>query len=74
MPTTESTLTTTEGDTIDEICWRHYGSTVGGIVEATIEANPHLLSYSPRLPAGLSITMPAQSTEPLRRRRLWPVN
>ena len=70
---TEITLTTTDGDMIDEICQRHYGKT-DGLVELVIEANPHLLSYPLRLPAGLTITLPAIDTTPARHTRLWPTS
>ncbi|AHF89509.1 phage tail protein [Opitutaceae bacterium TAV5] len=70
MTSDPRTLTTTEGDTIDEICQLHYGTTAG-VTETVIEANPHLLNYPPRLPAGLTITLPAIPAEPQRHRRLW---
>ncbi|RRJ96871.1 phage tail protein [Opitutaceae bacterium TAV4] len=70
MTTETRTLTTTDGDTIDEICHRHYGATTG-VTETVIAANPHLLNYPPRLPAGLTITLPAITAEPQRHRRLW---
>lgn len=63
------TLTTTDGDTIDEICHRHYGSTVP--TTAVIEANPHLLAYPVKLPAGLSITLPVVEQTAQRHTRLW---
>lgn len=63
------TLTTTDGDTIDEICQRYYGTTDPTV--AVIEANPHLLSYPARLPAGLLITLPAVEQPSQRHTRLW---
>ncbi len=70
MLTEPRTLITTDGDTIDEICHRHYGTTAD-VTEAVITANPHLLNHPPRLPAGLPITLPLIETEPARHRRLW---
>ena len=64
------TLTTTDGDTIDEICHRHYGTTAG-VTELVIEANPHLLAHGPRLPAGLTITLPSVEQPSQRHTRLW---
>ncbi|KAA5606838.1 phage tail protein [Roseospira marina] len=48
---------TRDGDTVDWICWRHYG-TASGPVEAVLDANPGLAAYGPSLPAGLLITLP----------------
>lgn len=73
MKTEAAPLTTTEGDTLDEICWRHYQSADTSLVVTVLEANPGLLDYGERLPAGLTVTMPAQSTEPARHVRLWGV-
>ena len=50
---------TKEGDMLDQICFNYYGSTLGGQVEATIEANRNLdLGQYVTLPAGLLITLP----------------
>ena len=48
---------TREGDTLDWICWRHYGRQ-SGAVEAVLEANRRLADLGPVLPAGLVITLP----------------
>lgn len=51
---------TKEGDTLDLICFRYYGSTYGKQVEIVMEANRPLAlgDYGPTLPRGLSITLP----------------
>lgn len=49
-----------EGETLDEICHRFYGSTYAGQVEAVMEANRSLdLGQFVTLPAGLTILLPA---------------
>jgi len=52
-----------KGDTVDEICWQHYGKTQG-VTEQVYEANPGLCDRGVRLPAGLRIYLPevAQSS------------
>ncbi|HWL51362.1 MAG TPA: tail protein X [Chthoniobacteraceae bacterium] len=58
---------TKEGEAVDAICYRYYGQTSNGEVEATYEANRELdlASYGPTLPAGLVITLPV--VEPARK-------
>ena len=48
---------TVDGDTIDIICWRHYGRT-SGAVEIVLNANRHLAEYGAVLPAGVRIYLP----------------
>lgn len=52
---------TQQNDTVDALCWRHYGRTEG-VVEAVLDANPGLASQGPILPAGLLVTLPEQQT------------
>jgi len=61
-----------QNDTVDALCWRHYGRTAG-VTEAVLEANPGLADYGPILPQGLSVQMPeAQATAPQRQMvNLW---
>jgi phage tail protein X len=61
-----------QNDTVDALCWRHYGRTAG-ITEDVLQANPGLADYGPTLPQGLAITMPdAQTTAPQRQMvNLW---
>ena len=57
-----------QGDTVDSLCWRHYGRTVG-TVEAVLEANTGLANLGVVLPVGTPVYMPAlgtvTSTKPL---------
>jgi P2-like prophage tail protein X len=46
-----------QGDTVDSLCYRHYGRTQG-VVEATLEANEGLAAYGPLLPMGLAVDLP----------------
>lgn len=47
-----------QGDTVDSLCWRHYGRT-DGTVEAVLEANADLASLGPVLSVGTVVFMPA---------------
>lgn len=49
---------TRDGDTLDWIVWRHYGTTGGRALELVLEANPGLADHGPVLPAGLDILLP----------------
>ncbi len=49
---------TRDGDTVDEIAWKVYGSTSNHEVEVMLTANHGLAAYGPILPAGLTITLP----------------
>lgn len=46
-----------QGETVDLICWRHYGRTAG-VTEAVLEANPGIAAHMPFLPMGLEIVLP----------------
>lgn len=60
-----------QGDTVDLLCWRHYGRTAG-VTEAVLEANPGLAEYGPVLPNGLEVELPDQPTQPAATRlQLW---
>lgn len=61
-----------QNDTVDALCWRHYGRTAG-VTEAVLEANPGLADYGPILPQGTLVTMPeAQASAPQRQMvSLW---
>jgi len=52
-----------QGDTVDALCWRHYGRTAG-VVEAVLEANPRLADLGPVLPHGQRVTLPEQAPQP----------
>lgn len=59
-------LRTIQNDTVDALCWRHYGRTAG-VVEAVLDANPGLADHGPQLPTGLLVTLPdLQSSAPTR--------
>lgn len=61
MTTTATNYITRQGDTVDAICWRHYGTERGGTTETVLEANRGIADHGPVLPSGLSITLPAIS-------------
>lgn len=46
-----------QGDTLDLVCYRHYGKTAG-VTEAVLSANPGLCEGGPLLTAGQVITLP----------------
>ena len=48
---------TIQGETVDALCWRHYGRTLG-MTEAVLEANPGLAAKGLILPQGLLVSMP----------------
>lgn len=48
---------TQQNDTVDALCWRHYGRTAG-VTEAVLAANPGLADHGPVLPQGLVVNMP----------------
>lgn len=52
-----------QGDTVDQICHRHYGRTAG-ITEQVYAANPGLADLGPILPLGTAITLPDLPTQP----------
>jgi len=61
-----------QNDTVDALCWRHYGRTAG-VTEAVLEANPGLADHGPILPQGLVVNMPeVQANAPQRQMvNLW---
>lgn len=63
---------TQQNDTVDVLCWRHYGRTAG-VVEAVLDANPGLADKGPVLPSGLLVTLPElQAAAPERQMvNLW---
>jgi phage tail protein X len=48
------TYTTKDGDVLDWICWKHYGSTA--VLEQVLAANPDLTDE--KLPAGVVVKLP----------------
>lgn len=65
-------VVTQAGDTLDYLCWRHYGATDNRVVETVLQANPGLAALGAVLPAGIEVQMPAV-TQPAQTRglRLW---
>ena len=60
---------TRDGDCLDQICHRHYGRC--DVVVAVIDANPHVSSYPPVFPEGVTIELP-DIEEPTRSvKQLW---
>lgn len=63
---------TKDGDTLDAICWAHYGQQAGA-VEDVLEANPGLAQVGTIFAAGVLIELPtrnalSQTIQPV---RLW---
>jgi phage protein D/phage tail protein X len=58
--------TTKEGDMLDWICWKHYGTTA--VVETILVANPTLTDY--KLPAGTSVNLPFIDSNKDKRREI----
>lgn len=52
-----ATYKTRDGDTLDYICWKHYGRQ-SEAVETVLEANRHLADKGPVLSAGVVIELP----------------
>lgn len=48
-----------QNDTVDAICWRHYGVTEG-MVELVLEANPGLAALGPILSHGTCVLLPSR--------------
>lgn len=52
-----ATYRTKDGDTVDWICWKHYGRS-SGTCEAVLDANPGLADTGDVLPAGVLVMLP----------------
>jgi phage tail protein X len=66
-----TTLRANQGDTVDALCWRHYGRTAG-VTEAVLEANPGLADSGPIIPQGALVLMPDEAPQPQRQMvNLW---
>ena len=50
------TYVTKDGDVLDAICWKYYGST-SGTVEKVLEANRHLAELGSIFAAGVKIIL-----------------
>lgn len=56
-------IRTQQNETLDALCWRHYGRT-RTVVEAVMQANPGITRHGLVLPQGLLVTMPDLPTAP----------
>ena len=63
---------TKDGDTLDAICWAHYGQQAGA-VEDVLEANPGLAQVGTIFSAGVLIELPDRSalSQTIQPVRLW---
>lgn len=61
---------TSDGDMLDDLCWRHYGRQ-SGAVEAVLAANPGLSDAGPVYPSGVLITLPDLTVPAVQPVRLW---
>lgn len=60
-----------QGDTVDRICYRHYGYTAG-VTEAVYQANPGLAELGPVLPTGTRVMLPEVAAQPTKTTvQLW---
>lgn len=67
-----TSLQALQNDTVEAMCWRHYGRTAG-IVEAVLQANPGLVEHGTVLPQGTRVLMPELlvSAPTLQTVKLW---
>lgn len=67
-----ASLRAVQGDTVDAICWRHYGRTAG-VVEQVLDANPGLADLGPVIPNGTLIALPDAAVQAEQRQmvNLW---
>lgn len=66
------TYIASDGDTVDYIAWRVYGTQAALVVERLLEANPGVADIGPVLPAGTRLTLPDLETTAERTGvRLW---
>jgi len=66
-----TTYKTKAGDTVDYICWKHYGATNTGQIEAVLAANTGIAELGPELPGGLTLTLPDVTPKPATITRLF---
>lgn len=63
-------ITANDGDRLDLICWRLYGTLSSRIVEQVLDSNPGLSMYT-ELAAGVSVYLPEISEASQLERSLW---
>jgi phage tail protein X len=60
-----------EGDTLDLVCWRHFGKTAA-VTEAALALNPHLPPLGEIIPTGSLVVLPGATLAPITKRvQLW---
>jgi len=60
-----------QGETVDYICWKHYGKTLG-VVEQVLVANPGLADLGVVLPTLTTVQLPDIEDRPaINTVRLW---
>ncbi|MDF0501435.1 tail protein X [Burkholderia cenocepacia] len=64
------TLRTCDGDVLDTLCYRYYG-TLQGTVEAVYDANPGLANQQQPFAAGVEILMPDLDAPRVESVQLW---
>lgn len=63
---------TSEGDLVDYIAWKHYGTTERLVVEQLLDANKGLADIGPVLPAGILVLLPViDTTQKAQGIKLW---
>jgi phage tail protein X len=63
-PEVPITYTTSAGDVLDWIVWKHYGHQDPGAVEYVLEANDGVCELGALLPQGVEIVLPALPPKP----------
>ncbi len=58
-----TTLRAIQGETVDALCWRHYGRTAA-VTEAVLDANPGLADHGAQIPQGTLVLMPDEAPQP----------
>ena len=58
-----STYITKQGEMVDEICWKVYGSGYMSMIGPVLAANPGLADIALDLPAGVTISLPDQPSQ-----------
>lgn len=53
-----TTVTARQGDTLDLLCWRHLGTTAGGVVEQAFELNRGLAEEGAIIAEGRIVILP----------------
>lgn len=59
-----ATYTSRDGDTVDYVCYKYYGTTASLQTETVLAANPGLAALGPVLPMGVVIALPDITPQP----------